>query len=143
MLTHWEIATTRRCSPQTPRAQLQLKNQQEMKGSLVKKINNTVKWSALALLTVLLSCGLMAASTTVRIDASKGGAHTVEVLNSEAYNVYVGPQVSDPAIEFGGLIDLLGVDNLYYVYPNIPNQGWRFTDPKAPTLVRDVRVHVI
>ena len=99
----------------------------------MKTIRSIITSSALAALAFLLPGSLIAGPTTVRIDASHEGAPTTEVLNSEDYNIYVGPIVNNPATDYGALINLLGVDNLYYVWPNqIPNQGWRFTDPKAP-----------
>jgi hypothetical protein len=100
----------------------------------MKQIQETIKSSALALLTLALPCSLMASPTIVQIDASHEGAPTTTVLNSEAYNIYVGPGVSNPDIEYGALVDLLGVDSWYEPpYQSvIPDQGWRFTDPKAP-----------
>ncbi len=97
------------------------------------KITHWILRSSALALVMLLPGRLMAGPTVVRIDGSEGGSPTVEVFNSENYNLYIGPIVNNPASDYGALINLLGVDNLYEVYPNqIPNQGWRFTDPKAP-----------
>jgi hypothetical protein len=102
----------------------------------MKIMRNTIKSSALALLTLALPCSLMAAPTTILIDASHEGAATVQVLQSENYNFYTGPEVNNAAVEYGALVDLLGVDNVYnFPYPwqgQIADQEWRFTDPKAP-----------
>ena len=46
-----------------------------MKGSLMKKIHNTVKWSALALLTLLLPCSLKSPIVPFPpVDGLMGGA---------------------------------------------------------------------
>jgi hypothetical protein len=97
----------------------------------MKTINYTIKSSALALLTLALPCSLTAAPTTILIDASHAGAATVQVLQSEDYNLYIGPEVNNAAIEYGALVDLLGVVNYYYPGSQIADQEWRFTDPKA------------
>jgi hypothetical protein len=108
----------------------------------MKAIRYILKLTALAV-AVSLPWNLMAGPTIVRINASQEGAPTTEVLNSENYNIYVGPIVNDPASDYGALVNLLGVDNLLWdenwevTNPNpIPNQGWRFTDPKAPDPTR-------
>ena len=105
------------------------------KGRLVKATRRAVRLSALAVLAFVLAGNLRAAPTVIRIDASHEGSPKTEVLNSENYNTYVGPDVNNAAVEYGALVDLLGVDNVY-TFPNwtgqIPDQGWRFTDPKAP-----------
>jgi hypothetical protein len=99
----------------------------------MKTLRSIITSGAFAALALLLPCRLLAGPTIVRIDASHEGAPTTEVLDSENYNIYVGPIVNNPDTDYGALINLLGVDNLFEVYPNqIPNQGWRFTDPKAP-----------
>jgi hypothetical protein len=54
------------------------------------------------------------------------------VLNSQTYNLYLGPEVSTAAIEYGALVDLLGVDNYYNGGGLITDREWRFTDPNAP-----------
>jgi hypothetical protein len=98
----------------------------------MKTIRYTIKSSALALLTLALPGSLLASPTTILIDASHEGAATVQVLPSENYNFYTGPEVNNAAIEYGALVDLLGVDNYYYPGSQIADQEWRFTDPKAP-----------
>jgi hypothetical protein len=101
----------------------------------MKTTSNTIKSGALAL-TLALPCSLLAAPTTILIDASYEGAATVQVLQSEDYNLYIGPEVNNAVIEYGALVDLLGVDNVYnFPYPwqgQIADQEWRFTDPNAP-----------
>jgi hypothetical protein len=100
-----------------------------------------LKAGALALLTPLLTGSLLADPTTIRIDASFAGAPTVQVLNSENYNQYVGPLVNVQQDEWGSLINLLGMDNVYTngSWPPaglITDREWRFTDPKAPDPAR-------
>jgi len=118
-------------------------HQTKAKRSLLGGIRRKIRLGALALLIPLLSCSLMAGPTIIQIDASHEGAPTTTVLNSEAYNIYVGPGVSNPATEYGALVDLLGVNNWFELYPSvIPDQGWRFTDPKAPDQTRSA-VYII
>ena len=100
----------------------------------MKAIRYLKQLSALAAI-VLLPCSLLAGSTVVQIDASHEGAPTTTVLNSENYNIYVGPIVNDPATDYGAVVDLLGVDQ-YPCCSLIPDQGWRFIDPKAPDPTR-------
>jgi len=107
-------------------------NQPEAKGSLPGGIRQKIGLGALALLTLALPCSLMAGPTIVQIDASHEGAPTTTVLDSEGYNVYVGPLVSIPAVEYGALVDLFGVDNYYYPGSQIADRDWWFTDPRAP-----------
>jgi hypothetical protein len=101
----------------------------------MKKLQNILKSSALALLTLLVPGSLLARPTIVRIDASHEGSPTTEVLNSENYNINVGPVVNNPATDYGAVVDLLGVD-VAWCCNVIPDQGWRFTDPKAPDQTR-------
>ena len=118
-------------------------HQTKAKRSLLGGIRRKIRLGALALLTLALPCSLMAGPITVLIDASKDGAPTTQAINSEAYNTYVGPGVSIPAVEYGALVDLLGVNNWFELYPSvIPDQGWRFTDPKAPDQTRSA-VYII
>jgi hypothetical protein len=98
----------------------------------MKTMSNTIKSGALALLTLLLPCSLLAGTTTVLIDASYQGPATVQVLYSQDYNLYVGPEVNNAAIEYGALVDLLGVDNYYYPGSVIADREWRFKDPTVP-----------
>jgi hypothetical protein len=110
------------------------------KGSFGSKLHRQVTTSVLAALAVLLPGSLLAAPTTILIDASHEGAATVQVLQSENYNFYTGPEVNNSAIEYGGLVDLLGVDNVYnFPYPwqgQIADRDWWFTDPRAPDPTR-------
>jgi hypothetical protein len=97
------------------------------------RFNRSIKATIFALVVLSLPCSLMAGPTVIQIDASHEGAPTTTVINSEDYNIYVGPGVSNPETEYGALVDLLGVNNWFELYPSvIPDQGWRFTDPKAP-----------
>lgn len=96
----------------------------------MKAIRYSMQLTALAV-AVSLPCSLLAGPTVIRIDASHEGAPTTEVLNSETYNLYVGPLVSDPATEYGALVNLLGADNYYSPGSLIADLEWRFTDPKA------------
>jgi len=100
----------------------------------MSRFNRSIRATLLALVVLSLPCSLMAGPTVIQIDASHEGAPTTTVLNSEAYNIYVGPGVSNPAVEYGALVDLLGVDSWYEppFQSVIPDQAWRFTDPKAP-----------
>ena len=96
----------------------------------MKKNRSLTSCSALAALALLLPVSLLAGPTVVRIDASHDGAPTTEVLNSENYNINVGPVVNGPN-DYGAVVDLLGVD-VAWCCNVIPDQGWRFTYPKAP-----------
>jgi hypothetical protein len=97
------------------------------------RFNRAIKAGIIAIAALSLTSNLMAGTVTIRIDASHSGAPTTEVLNSEDYNFYVGPDVNNAAIEYGALVDLLGVDNVYgWPGAQIADRDWRFTDPKAP-----------
>jgi len=119
-------------------------HQTKAKRSLLGGIRRKIRLGALALLSLLLPCSLMAGPITILIDASFQGSPTTTVLNSEGYNIYVGPGVSNPAFEYGALVDLLGVDSWFEPpYQSvILDQGWRFTDPKAPDQTRSA-VYII
>jgi len=71
----------------------------------------------------------MAGKTVIRIEDTADGPPKIEVIDAPfGHNIYVGPLVSDAAVEHGGLINLLGVDSA----GSIPDQGWRMVDPKLP-----------
>jgi hypothetical protein len=68
----------------------------------------------------------MADATVVRIRDVPGRAPIIEVIGAPlGYNIYVGPLVTNPEVEQGALINLLGVDQA----GELPEQGWRFVDP--------------
>jgi hypothetical protein len=107
----------------------------------MKNIHDQIKSGALALLPLLLPCSLMAAPITVRIDDTAKGPPVIEVLGvspANGYNIYVGPNVNNPAGgEDGALITLFGVNNYFALGDGtdptyMSNMGWRYTDPKAP-----------
>jgi hypothetical protein len=76
----------------------------------------------------------------VRIEESEVGPPKVEIIGSPfGHNIYVGPLVNNPAVEHGGLIDLLGVDEA----GSIPDQGWRFLDPGLPEDATRNGLHVL
>jgi len=65
----------------------------------------------------------------VRINDQAFASPEIEVIGAPAgYNIYTGEAVNNFAVEDGGLITLLGVDT----EASIPDQGWRYIDPKAP-----------
>jgi hypothetical protein len=71
----------------------------------------------------------MTVKTIVRIELPPIGAPLIEVIGSPfGYNIYVGPLVNNTEIEYGALVNLLGVDQS----GSIPEQGWRFIDPALP-----------
>lgn len=71
----------------------------------------------------------MAGATVVRIRGQAASPPIVEVLGAPlGHNIYVGPLVNNSEVEHGALINLLGVD----ASATIPEQGWRFVDPKLP-----------
>jgi hypothetical protein len=107
-------------------------NQPKARRSLLGGIRRKLRLGALALPTLLLPCSLLASPTIVRIDATQPGPPTTQVFRSQEYNLYLGPEVSDANIEYGGLVDLLGVDNVYNGGGQIADREWRFTDPRAP-----------
>ena len=94
----------------------------------MKKIRCLIRSSALAALALLLPGSLLAGPITVSIDDTAKGPPVIQVLDSTEHIIYVGPLVNDPAIEDGALVILFGVDT----GGSIPNQGWRYTDKKAP-----------
>ena len=95
----------------------------------MKRINRTLSFSALALLTLLLPYSLLASPVIVRINDVPFAAPVVIVLNApEGYDLYTGPGVADPSVEDGGLITLIGVDREGL----IPDVGGRFLDPRLP-----------
>jgi hypothetical protein len=68
----------------------------------------------------------MANATVVRIRDVAGSAPVIDVIGAPfGYNIYVGPLVTNPEIEQGALINLLGLDQA----GNVPDGGWRFVDP--------------
>ena len=68
----------------------------------------------------------MSQATVVRIREVAGSAPIIEVIGAPfGYNIYVGPLVTNPEVEQGALINLLGVDQEC----EVPEQGWRFVDP--------------
>ena len=96
----------------------------EYAGAYVGRTRPTNTW--------LLPCSLLAGPTIVQIDATQPGTPTPQVFRSQEYNLYLGPEVSDSTIEYGALVDLLGVDNVYNGGGQIADREWRFTDPRAP-----------
>ncbi len=77
---------------------------------------------------------------TVRIEDSRSGPPRIEVVGSPAgYNIYVGPLVTNPAVEHGALINLLGVDS----HGTIPDRGWRLIDPDLPEEAARNGLHVL
>ncbi len=78
--------------------------------------------------------------TVVRIEDLPDGAPKIEVAGAPfGHNIYVGPLVNNPAVEHGGLINLLGVDQS----GSIPEQGWRFVDPSLPQDAACNGLHVL
>ena len=68
-------------------------------------------------------------ATVVRIEDQAEKPPLIEVLGAPGgHNIYVGPLVSDAAVEHGALINLLGVDQGGL----ISDQGWRLVDPNLP-----------
>ena len=95
----------------------------------MKKLQSIIKSSAFALIALLLPGSLLAAPILVRINDTAFGPPDIEVLGAPAgYNIYTGANVNNLATEDGALITLLGVDT----GGAVPDQGWRFIDPKAP-----------
>jgi hypothetical protein len=82
----------------------------------------------------------MAEATVVRIRDVVGSAPVIEVIGAPlGYNIYVGPLVTNPEIEHGALIDLLGMDQAGM----LPEQGWRFVDPGLSPGTSRNALHII
>lgn len=101
----------------------------------MKKVHYTLKSSALALLTLLVPCSLMAKPIVIRINDVPNAAPVVQVHGApNGYDFYADPDVATPGIEEGGVITLFGVDQFGEVgQDELGNDlGWRFVIPNAP-----------
>ena len=99
----------------------------------MKKLQNTIKSSTIALITLLLPGYLLAGPIIVRIsDLRYPNAPEVEVDGAPNGWNFCTCGIDTPGVEDGGLITLFGVDT--YGSINEPNEsGWRFSDPKLPS----------
>lgn len=90
---------------------------------------------AFAAMALLTPCHVTEGDTRqrqiiVRIDDVPGGP-VVTVKNAPSgYDIYMGPLVSNDAIEYGGIITIYSVDTQDTIDPG--NNGWRFVDPNLP-----------
>lgn len=97
----------------------------------MRRICHAFRTSALALLTLLLPCSLMAGPVIVSINDTPAGNAVIQVKGDpEGWNVV--PDDIDPATAESGIITLFGVDQTGLV----PEYGWRFTIPNAPNPAR-------
>jgi len=97
----------------------------------MKRIRYAVKKSAVALLTLLLPCSLMAAPIVVSINDVPNAQPVIHVLGApNGYLIYTGELVNDPAIEEGALILLYDANNIVSD-PDAALSDWggRFVDP--------------
>ena len=98
----------------------------------MKKLQNTLKLSAIALITLLLPGYLLAGPIIVRInDLRYPNAPEVEVDGAPNGWNFCTCGIDTPGFEDGGLIRLFGVDRNGSI--NEPGEcGWRFLDPAIP-----------
>ncbi len=86
--------------------------------------------SALAVLTLVLPCSIMAAPIIVAINDAPNGPPVIQVLGApHGYDIYTGDCVNTAGIEEGALITLFGVDTS----DSIPDWSGRFVIPNART----------
>jgi hypothetical protein len=96
----------------------------------MKTICHVVKSSAVALLTLLLPCSLLAQPIIVTINDVPNAQPAINVLGApNGYYIYTGEIVSDPTVEDGALIVLFGVNNFFSDPAPLPDWGGRFMDP--------------
>jgi len=89
--------------------------------------------SALAVLTLVLPCSIMAAPIIVAINDAPNGPPVIQVLGApHGYDIYTGDCVNTAGIEEGALITLFGVDTS----DSIPDWSGRFVIPNAPNQYR-------
>src|SRR5512138_1319995 len=82
----------------------------------------------------------MSSPAVVRIEERTEGPPMIDVVGApNGYNVYVGPLVNNAAVEYGALINLLGIDSS----GSIPSRGWRFVDPSLPMEATRNSVHIL
>jgi len=94
------------------------------------RTRHRLRSNALLLVALALPGTLLADPAVIRIDDVVKGQPVIEVIGApNGYNIYIGPNVRNPAIEDGALITLLGVDTGL----SIPDQSGRFVDPKLPS----------
>ena len=111
-------------------------NKQTNETSLMKQICNTIKSSALALLTLLLPGSLMATGKpiVVSIDDVPNGRPVIQVQGApNGYALYTDIGIADPTIEDGADILLFDVD-LAGLLPDWG--GGRVVVPTAPNPLR-------
>ena len=90
-------------------------------------IHDIIRSSALALLTLLLPCSVMAKPIVVSINDVPNGSPVIQVTGApNGYALYTG--VADPTIEDGADILLYDVD----LAGLLPDWAGRFTVPNAP-----------
>ena len=97
----------------------------------MKRICHALKSSAVALLTLLLPCSLLAGPVIVSINDVPNAQPVIHVLGAPSgYYIYIGDIVNDPTSEDGALIFLFGVNNCVED-PDaaLPDWGGRFVDP--------------
>lgn len=99
----------------------------------MKEIHKLIKSSTVTLLAALLPCSLLAGPIVVSINDVPDGPPVIQVQGApNGYDLYTGEEVTDPAIEEGALITLLGVDT----GGSIADWGGRFVVPEAPLWYR-------
>lgn len=82
----------------------------------------------------------MPTATVVRVEDFADHPPRVEVVGAPfGHNIYVGPLVNDAAVEHGGLINLLGVDQS----GSISEQAWRLVDPSLPPDAARNGLHIL
>jgi len=105
----------------------------------MKRIRCIIASSALALLTLLLPCSLLAKPIVIRINDVPNAAPVITVIGApNGYDIDTGPDIATPGIEEGGIITLFGVDQFGSVgQDEFGNDlGWRFVIPNAPNPAR-------
>ncbi len=104
-------------------------HQPQAEGSRIGGLRSAIAFAVLAVLVLLLPCGVMAGPIVVRINDVPNGPPVIQVQNApNGWFFYTDEDIANPAIEEGGLVVLPGAN------PSGATYDWagRFVVPNAP-----------